>query len=157
MILRSTGEVAMEHGQRIVGSEFRFAGTGAEHAYECWTSNKNPKLAVVSAQSKDPFSGGAVKFFNRNDGGNNLGNGVEFSSVAELFLQKGMVMYTGNNLALTVGEAARKDPRIAELVKEVENGGLAAEAPSGLDPVVWTKDDEARLDAALSKHYGSTK
>ena len=58
---------------------------------------------------------------------------------------------------LTVEGAAQRDPRIAQLAKKVANGGLAAEAPSGLDPVVWTKDDEARLDAALSKHYGSTK
>lgn len=156
MILRETGEVAMEHGQKITGSEFRFAGTGAEPAYECWTSNKDPRRAVVSAQAKDPLSGGGVKFFQRHDGDNNLDTGVEFNVVAEQFLKKGMVMYM-NQKPMPVDQAARNDPRISELVDKVKAGGLAAEAPSGFDPVVWTEEDEQRLDDALNVHYGVKK
>lgn len=157
MILKSSGEIVMEHGQKIKGSGFRFAGTGAEPAYECWSSNKDPKKAVKSATTKDPLSGGTVKFFQSQDGTHNLDTGVAFSSVAEQFLAKGQVMYTAQNAIVPVAQAAQQDPRIAALVAKVQKGGVSAEAPSGYDPVVWTPEDEQRLDDALSKLYGVTK
>lgn len=157
MILRGSGEIAMEHGQKIKGTGFRFAGTGAEPAYECWNSNRDPKKAVESATAKDPLSGGKVKFFQRHDGDNNLDTEVDFSSVAEQFLVKGMVMYTAQSTSIPLAQAALTDPRVAELVSKVKMGGVSAEAPSGYDPVVWTPEDEQRLDDALSKHYGVAK
>lgn len=152
MVRRSDGYIVMEHGQKIFGGPFRFAGTGAEPAYECWKSNGDPQRAVRSAQMIDRASGGDVKFFDGVKGDHNIDFSAPFESVAEQFLRKGKIMYP--NQAIPVAQAVKDDPRAEEFVGRIKAGTVKAEAPSGYDPVIWTADDEARLDKALAEHYG---
>lgn len=155
MVRRSDAFIVMEHGQKIDGGPFRFAGTGAEPAYECWEKNRDPQKAVQSAALKDRASGGNVKFFEGITGNHNIDFSVGYSDIAEQFLTKGRIMYT--NQSTPVADAVKSDPRAEEFVGRIRAGTIKAEAPSGYDPVIWTEDDEARLDKALADHYGSVK
>jgi hypothetical protein len=155
MVRRADGEVVHEHGQKIAGALFRFAGTGAEPAYECWKQNQDPRKAVLSAQLKDRASGGDVRYLERDTWSHNLDFSKPFAVIAEKFLEKGRIMYT--NQSIPVAEAVKTDPRAQEFVGRVKAGTIQAEAPSGYDPVIWTPDDEARLDKALADHYGTQK
>jgi hypothetical protein len=148
----TTGEILLEHGQKVSDALCRMAGTGAQPAYECWAVNGDAQRAVVSATRKDPLSGGEVKFLSHAGSKHNLNFSVPFSSIKDQFLQKGMVMYIASSQApIPIAEAAKNDPRIKQLVDQVDKGQSAAEAPSGYDPVIWTPADEARLDEALAK------
>jgi hypothetical protein len=145
-----TGDVIYEHGQQVIDTYCRMAGTGYRGAYECWVKNGDAKKAVVSAAKKDYFSGGEVKFLNGFDRKNNLSFASSFSSIKDQFLVKGMVMYTTPfQSPIPLEQAAAKDTRIADLIQNVKMGALSAGAPSGYDPVVWTPSDVARLDEAL--------
>lgn len=150
---RAAGEVWFEHGQKVNDLNGRFAGTGASFAYECWAKNSDIRKSITSAMSGDILSGGDVKFFCCNTNDNNLQDQVEFSAIKDLFLKKGMVMYistgTGQNI-VPVQEAANTDPRVKEFVQDVLKNHAQAEAPSGYDPVVWTPQDELRLDQAIA-------
>lgn len=146
----ATGEILMEHGQKVSDTLCRTAGTGAHPAYECWKQNFDAKTAVESAKKKDISSGGEVKFL-QGCGANNLSADVPFAQIQQHFLQRGMVMYIATSQkAVPAAEAAVSDPRVASLISKIQSGQASAEAPSGLDPVVWTPADEARLDEAIA-------
>lgn len=146
-----SGDILMEHGQKISDEFCRTAGTGAFPAYECWKVNFDAKTAVESAKKVDLSSGGDVKFLSCGDRKHNLSFAASFDSIAAQFLHKGMVMYpASSHNAVPIAQAANDDPRVASLVSKVKSGQASAEAPSGLDPVVWTPADEARLDEALA-------
>ncbi len=144
-------EILFEHGQKVQDEHCRTAGTGAKPAYDCWVVNADAQRAVTSAIGRDLLSGGSVKFLNGTDRTHNVNPTVDFASVATAFLAKGMVMYPATPKAVPLEQAAKEDPRIAQLVAQVKGNQLSAEAPSGYDPVVWTPADEARLDEALAK------
>lgn len=155
MVRRSDAFIVMEHGQQISGGPFRFAGTGAEPAYECWKVNGDPQKAVQSAQLLDRASGGDVKYFDGKSSRHNIDFSVGFAEIAEQFLKKGRIMYT--NQSIPVADAVKNDPRAEEFVSRIRAGTIQAEAPSGYDPVIWTAADETRLDKALADHYGEQK
>lgn len=153
----ATGEVLEEHGQRIRDDLYRFAGTGAEPAHNCWKENKDPKRAVASATAAgaDIFSGGEVKYLNIKDASHNLNVSGTYELINQLTLKRGMVMYlSGNHAPMPIDEAAANDPRIKDLANKIAKGEVAAEAPCGLDTVVWTDTDVQRLNASLKKMYG---
>lgn len=151
-----TGSIMYEHGQRVKDDEYRFAGTGAIPAHTCWISNKCAKKAVESAKANDIFSGGDVKYLELRSQAHNLNQEGTYESINKLTLQKGMVMYlSGTKAPIPVEEAAAKDPRIKELVGKIAKGDVAAEAPCGLDTIVWTEGDVQRLNSALGKMYGT--
>ena len=149
-----SGELLFEHGQRVNGATYRFAGTGAGHAYNCWTTNQDVKLSVMTAMTRDPLSGGKVVFFDCPTNENNLYGGVKSTSIETQFLERGMVMYYNTQEARTVPvsleRAIKDDGSISDLVSAVKAGKVSAEAPSGLDPVIWTEKDRARLKEALT-------
>lgn len=145
-----TGEILMEHGQKVSDADCRTAGTGAKPAYDCWTVNKDARRAVQSATKHDHLSGGTVKFLIGANRSNNLDLTIPVGAVNECFLTKGMVMYVNSHQQpVPVAQAASSDPRIADVLKKAASGEVSAEAPSGYDPVVWTPTDEARLDSAI--------
>jgi hypothetical protein len=151
----ATGEVIEEHGQRIRDALYRFAGTGAEPAHNCWKTNKDPRKAVQSAAAGDIFSGGEVKYLSLKDSSHNLDGSGTYESINQLTLKRGMVMYlSGNHAPMSIDEAAANDPRIKHLAQKIAKGEVAAEAPCGLDTVVWTDTDVQRLNASLQKMYG---
>jgi hypothetical protein len=145
-----SGEIFMEHGQKVSDTFCRMAGTGAKPAYECWAVNYDARRAVVSASKTDVFSGGDVKFLMECGTSHNLDFSIPVTSIRDAFLKRGMVMYTADRNPIPVQEAAQNDPRIKSLLDGVQKGQISAEAPSGLDPVVWTPADEKRLDEALA-------
>jgi hypothetical protein len=152
----STGDVFDEHGQRIRDAMYRFAGTGAEPAHNCWKQFKDPRKAVRSATDGDIYSGGEVKYLNLTDSTNNLDTSGTIESIKQSTLKRGMVMYTsGNNAPMPIDEAAANDPRIKDLVTKIAKGEAIAEAPCGLDTVVWTDTDVSRLNASLHRMYGT--
>lgn len=146
----TSGDIFMEHGQKVSDTFCRMAGTGAKHAYECWAVNQDAMRAVESAAKADVFSGGNVKFLMDGGRSHNLDFSVPVGAIRDEFLKRGMVMYIDERKAIPVHEAAKNDPRIGNLLDAVIKGQLSAEAPSGLDPVVWTPSDEKRLDDALA-------
>lgn len=157
IIETATGEVMDEHGQRIKDNHYRFAGTGATAAHSCWMSNKCAKRAVDSAKVRDYFSGGTVKYLRLSDQDHNLNVSGKIESINKRTLQKGMVMYiSGNQGAIPIDQASANDPRIKELADKIAKGDVSAEAPCGLDTVVWTESDVQRLDSTLKRLYGDT-
>jgi hypothetical protein len=96
------------------------------------------------------FSGGKVKYLMDRGGTHNLDFSTPATSIRDEFLKRGMVMYIADRKPVPVDEAAQNDPRIKGLLERVQKGQIQAEAPNGLDPVVWTPSDEKRLDDALA-------
>ncbi len=152
MVDSESGEILMEHGQKVRDEHCRTAGTGAKPAYDCWMVNSDAQRAVATAMTQDWWSGGQVKFLSGSRK-HNLNLTADFASIAQTFLAKGMVMYpaSSSKRSVPLAQAANDDPRIQNLVDKVKSGQLSAEAPSGHDPVIWTPTDEARLDEALAK------
>ncbi len=152
-------EIKFEHGQRISGSDHRFAGTGALPAYECWIVNKSATRAVDSACKRDIWSGGAVKYLDLNTRKHNVVQANVCKSINRVAEQKGMVIIMGQSAskAVPVADAAASDPLVREALKKVSSGSVAAQAPAGHDPIVWTDTDVARLDAALQDCFGVKK
>jgi hypothetical protein len=157
IIHSETGEIKFEHGQKIVGSDHRFAGTGAHPAYYCWLKNKCSQKAVESASSVDIFSGGEVKYLSLEQKQHNLNQITSHESINEITLRKGMVMSLPVTQPVPLHEAAEKDPRVKDFTTKIANGEVSAEAPSGRDKIVWTDSDVKRLDDALSECFGIPK
>lgn len=61
-------------------------------------------------------------------------------------------MYPSKEVPLA--EALLKDPFVTDAIKKVAAGEVAAQAPTGKDPIVWTDSDVKRLDEALGKYFG---
>jgi len=154
LVRNKTKDVVFEHGQKIVDAAYRFAGTGAYPAHSCWTANKNAKKAIKSAQLTDHFSGGDVKYLDIVSAKHNFNPSGQLNSINAAILKRGMVMYTADNKPISIHDAAQNDPRVKDLVNKIASGGMSADAPSGLDKIVWTETDVKRLDAALEDCFG---
>lgn len=154
MVNTNSGKIEVEHGQRISGSDHRFAGTGAYPAYQCWNANRDANKAVSSACNEDTLSGGAVKYLEMKTFQHNVNLTGNYLSINELALKEGMVMYKSIDKTTSFQEAAINDPIIADFAVKVANGSASAEAPSGKDKIVWTDADVKRLNEALSRCYG---
>lgn len=150
-----TGEIWFEHGQKISDKYYRFAGTGAYPAYMCWSVNKDALRAVKSAAVGDPYSGGSVKYLNINTKKHNVNQAGLYESINQSILKKGFVMYTSSTQIVPIQDAAQHDSKIKDLVSRIANGSASADAPSGLDTIVWTPSDNQRLDDALEKCFGT--
>lgn len=150
-----THDVEFEHGQRIAGSDHRFAGTGAYAAYQCWKVNRDAIRAVNSAYAEDRLSGGEVRRLNLVSGEHNVGSEISWKAINRAAVGKGMVIMEKN--AVPLAEAAKNDPLVDKAMKDIASGNLSAHAPAGKDPVVWTDADIKRLDDALAKCFGPKK
>ena len=155
----ATRNVEFEHGQRIVGSDHRFAGTGAYYAYQCWIINKSAKKAVESAYRDDILSGGTVKYLDLNTKNNNINAANVSKSINQKAAEKGLVMYMNQSApkGIPLAAAAAGDPLVKEALKKVASGSVAAQAPAGQDKIVWTDLDIQKLDAALARCFGGKK
>jgi hypothetical protein len=156
LVNMANNRIAFEHGQKIIDDEkYRFAGTGAKPAHSCWTVNKDPIRAVKSASKADRYSGGEVKFIQLKDKQHNTKPDGLFDSINKTICERGIVMYvTYEGKTVPIQDAAKTDLRIRDLTMKIARGETSAEAPSGLDPIVWTESDVKRLDAALEECFG---
>lgn len=115
-----------------------FAGTGSTHAASCWIANKRAVQAVETAKNFDICTGGQTRFielFNR-VGHSAPCQGV--SSLAGAFLERGMVMMTGNSPykdPISFKEAAQLDPAIAELYKSAAEGSISDRVQAPCDAI----------------------
>lgn len=121
-----------------------------------WAINKDPVKAVNTAMSKDGdyvYSGGEIKFLNCNTKETNINTNADFLDIKRSILEKGMVRYMTNDSKplITLQEASKSDLIIKDIVEKITIGSITANAPSGSDPVIWTIEDENRLDEAFAK------
>ena len=155
MIDMATNDVKFEHGQRIAGTDHRFAGTGAYGAYKCWEVNRDAIKAVKSAYSEDPLSGGNVKMLNLVTRHHNVSMANSAKAINSLTIKKGVVMYPPNQVKhVPVSEAMDTDPFVKQAATKAANGEVSAQAPAGNDKIVWTDADVQRLDQALNECFG---
>jgi hypothetical protein len=158
IINSKTGNLIFEHGQKITDEKYRFAGTGAKFAYDCWKTNKSALKCVASASLADNYSGGEVKYFNVTDQSHNVSEGSDYSLINKAIFEKGTVMYpVYEGKKISIEEAASADPKVKQLMQQIASGEAKAQAPSGRDPVVWTETDVRRLDQSLNDFFGLSK
>lgn len=151
----ATGALIFEHGQKIVDDHYRFAGTGAKHAHTCWINNRDAIKAVRSAAVNDQYSGGEVKYFNIKSQDHNVSAAGMYQAINDAVIERGIVMYpTYEGKTVPIQDAAKTDPSISTLVRNIKTGDAIAEAPSGRDTVVWTDTDLKRLDDSLEAFFG---
>jgi len=62
-------------------------------------------------------------------------------------------MYTTTK-TVPIQQAINDDQVVKEAAKHIASGAMSANAPAGLDKIVWTDADVKRLDDALAKRFG---
>lgn len=152
----STGRIIFEHGQEYREENvYRFAGSGAGFAKTCWLVNGDAVKAVTSASLADMFSGGAVKYFDFKTQDHNVDLTGKYASINEAITRRGIVMYAKYaGKKVSIHDAAKTDPKVQTLLRDIAAGNASAVAPTGADPVIWTDADEERLDASLEAFFG---
>ena len=155
MVDIKTGEIRREFDcdPDCMVEKARFAGTGAKHAYKCWTDNRDAKKAVSTAIGADRYSGGQVKFLELSTGENNLSKKDRYESIVELFKSKGKYMFIqpqgklGEELDVDTGDEAVK-----ALAHKVASGEARLEAPTS-SRRVWSPEEKEELKRVLSEYY----
>lgn len=152
----ATGRLVFEHGQDFFEEGvYRFAGSGAGFAKTCWIANKDVIKAVRTASASDDYSGGTVKFFDVKKQEHNVDLVGQYSLINEAITKRGIVMYaTYDGKEISIHDAAKKDPAVQTLLRDIAAGNASAVAPTGPNPVVWTAADEKRLDESLEAFFG---
>lgn len=144
--------VMFEHGQDIQHPVARFAGTGARHAFMCWSANNCAKTAVESAKIMDCYSGGEVKFLHCVSLQHNLSDCASFKTVGTKFLEKGMIMYKAHAAGvIPFKDAAANDPAVERLRQEIASGKAVASAPCDAMYNSWTAAEKSRLGRVLNQ------
>lgn len=156
VINSANGSIIFEHGQEHrEEKEYRFAGTGATWARNCWLSNHDALRAVDSASNKDKYSGGEIKYFKIKIQDHNLNFSGVYSSINKAITQRGRVMYTAYDLKeVSIQDAAKTDVKVQTLLRDIASGNASAEAPIGQKKVIWTDADNKRLDDSLEAFFG---
>ncbi|UZZ08942.1 hypothetical protein NDO41_16225 [Ectopseudomonas mendocina] len=159
-----TGTLKYYYGQDIVLPDQSnpmtvIAGTGSSHAARCWEANKCPKKAVSSAMMYDVCTGGEVRYVELQSGANNLNSCVGFKSLQRAFLEKGMVMFNGNQIEkgpVPFKEAADIDPTVADWHQKIANGSVLENVQAPCDAMFSKPSDEerARMSAVLKDVFG---
>lgn len=147
----NTGEVIFEREQ-IGTDDARFAGTGGIHAYQCWSRNFDPMMAVNSAKFIDLCSGGET-MFKAFDGKTNIQNCSRIESLGQKLVETGYVMRTdGKPVAvMPIKDAAANDPELAKALNEVLSGKQALVAPCEAMYKPWTTDEKRMFGRAVAK------
>lgn len=147
-------------GRSIAFENALFAGTGATQARTFWAATKDAKLAVESAKSMDPFSGGSVKYLEFTNGKNNLSETATIEDVGRLLATEGTVMYVANEnrvFAVPVSDAEAKDTNVRQVVEQLKAGDVAATAPCSAMYNEWSQNEISELHAALDKELSVGK
>lgn len=155
MLDMKTAAVEFDHGQKITGSDHRFAGTGAYYAYTCWNQNKDAARSVKTAFASDFLSGGQVKTLDMQTHKHNLKQSTDHKTINQSILQRGLVMFAKGKTVSVNDPSVQKDVFVQQRLNDIAKGHVSAEAPSGNDTLVWTDADVQRLDAALEKAFGN--
>jgi hypothetical protein len=155
VINAKAGTIVFEHGQKISDDAYRFAGTGAIPAHECWLTHRDAIKAVGSAAVKDQYSGGEVKYLKVKSQEHNVIPDGKFEAINEAIIERGIVMYQAyEGKKVSIQDAAETDEQVRALMNRIATGEASAQAPGGHDPVVWTESDVKRLDDALHNFFG---
>lgn len=127
-----TGALKYYTGQDIewpdsVNPTTLITGTGSIHAARCLEVNKCPRKAVSSAMKYDLCTGGVVRYVELQSGNHNLNSCVGFKSLTQAFLEKGMVMFNGNQIEkgpVPFKDAVAIDPAVADWHQKLSTGSV---------------------------------
>lgn len=154
----SCGTIIASYGHDIAlpskdSLDASFAGSGARFAAKCWEKNKCSHRAVETAKASDPYSGGQVMYLELDSRETNIQNSSNVVELPRALIDKGMVMYKSAPTVvqqLSITEAAKNDPRIQDLLKEIASGTVEIQAPCDSMLSTPTQEENERIDKALA-------
>ena len=132
-----------------------FSGTGASHAYRCWTQNFCYTRAINTAMSRDLCTGGSVRYFHLDKKTGNVVQSTDLNLITEAIVERGYIMEvdsTGGTKAIPYRDLAANDPDINSLKDQLVSGSLRPSAPSHDSHVAWTTEERTNLFDALLKY-----
>ncbi|MEK6788527.1 MAG: hypothetical protein AABY68_06210 [Pseudomonadota bacterium] len=142
-----SGEVEHSYGWIIPFEDIRFAGSGAQAALECFTTNKCPITAVRTASIKDPATGGVVRYYSTKTGENNLvADCATLADAHNELWKRGFIMDKTTKQEFPASVLAASDA--AGAVQAMKAMSLTAPAGPALK---WTDAAKANLKIALQK------
>ena len=170
MVDEATGIVEFQI-QDIVANNAYCAGTGAYPAYGCWVENRCSKRAVVTAISKDLYSGGEVKFIDLLTKNHNLTDlypqsQLTIADVSAAIAKRGIPMKLDNIPGspklpfpkAADGEAVNDEDAVrGEIQAMVAAGQISANAPCIGMHNDWTEENKEKFTQALGKMFGWKK
>ncbi len=148
-----SAEIKFEYGQNIKLDMARFAGSGSIPANNCWVKHGDAKKAVDSANKIDWFSGGTITFMDFVSGDNNLQNSATIHDVNERILTSGKVMFKTNAKIVPITEAAVYDAEVRDIIGQVSDGKLTANAPCDAMYNTWDEDSINKLTAVFDEIF----
>lgn len=148
---KSTKQVIFERVDHIL-DEARFSGSGYRGALSCWSVNRDVKLAVETAKSKDYLSGGTVKYYDFNSDQHNLLEIEDYNSIVKGIQERSTVMKFQNINKFTKIEDCN-DPVILDAVRKLSNGQASLEAPCESAKKSWSDAEIKELRDALSEYF----
>lgn len=156
-----TKQVGYSEGISIKHEGSVFAGSGARHAVQCWTTNRDARRAVETAKAFDVATGGEVKFVDFTTGEKKLG-GTVFApaSVAEIdqaLAKRGLIMditAKGNPIPFKISDLAAAQGEVKEIQEQIAAGKLSAQAPCDAMYSDWTAEETSRLKTFLGNVFG---
>ena len=138
-----------------------FAGSGAEFAHGCWSENKDPIQAIMTAAAFDILTGGDVKYVNCHSLKNNLGAGLSVAvrsstiqDVTTAIMERGYIVETTNaGVPFKQKLAAANCSDVAELASKLASGEILPESPCTSVHSKWTDEQKLALDVALKNAF----
>ncbi len=129
------------------GDDARFAGSGRNHANNCYSQHGCSDRCIATASMFDPCTGGRVNYVNFRDGATNL-NYVDMS-VDELY-QK--LKTDGNVMNIrTKSQTKLSDLPADYLDNATASGAFALSAPTGVPAQEWTEQEHDELTKAIQR------
>ncbi len=124
-----------------------FAGSGAAYAKDCYSLNRCAKLAISTAATFDPFTGGETKFVDMESNRHNLSeSSASPVHIERQFNERGMVMNLDTKKVVKIQDFnSRGDGGFTPVLGQ----DLAFSAPMGPTPHVWTDKEREDLKSAL--------
>jgi len=134
--------------------EALYAGSGGPFAKDCWTINRCAKTAVETAKTKDFYSGGQIKYVDRQSTDNNVSNNVAHTQVNDVCKQRGFIMDLKKQDAPMLVKDAANDPSNAvaqSIAQKVMQGKAVMSAPFPGIRQPWTQEKKQELADVLDR------
>lgn len=129
------------------GTDAKFCGSGAEHAYACYSQNKCGRTSIGSAAMIDAMTGGETKYVELETSKNNLSTAPSSLAQALDSLNK-----RGNVMDLSTGNVTPIVPQASdELAAALSAGLVTLSAPTGQRVRLWTDAEKQNMDQALQR------
>ena len=155
LLQAGTGTVLFIKGSYLtLDQEAFFAGTGAQAAHECFTTNRCAKKSVDSAKLKDIQTGGDTKFVELASGTHNLNPVGKTLTDAENELKtRGYAMNLTTKNVIPFSSYLASQGNAQSQVPPATASNLSA--PTSQDIRPWTDEDKQRLRDAVTQMIDS--